>query len=78
MNLSFEQLLALKIMRDTPDMEASDIAKAADCSWDELFDLSARGLVDKGMERLLPNHVHPFITDLGLNTLSQAEASGVI
>jgi hypothetical protein len=77
-NLGYEQLRALQVMRDTPDKEASVIAKEADCSWAELFALADRGLAEKGMERLSPKRVHPTITDAGKAVVTAAEADGVL
>jgi len=63
--LGYEQFLALLMIKDLPDMEGSEIAKKADCSWDELFQLSEIGFIDLGMDRIKPNQVHPIITELG-------------
>ncbi len=76
--LGYEQLLALRIMRDAPNQEASAITKTADCLFEELFRLSERGLIDLGMERLEPNRVHPVITEKGRAAVSAAEGGGVI
>jgi len=73
--LGYEQLLALKIMRDHPNKEASVIAKDADCSWDELLAMAQRGLIDLGINRLETNKVHPIIT---LDGVRQAKLEEVI
>lgn len=77
-NLGYEQLLALKIMRDTPDMKGSEIAKKADCSWDELFSMSEMGLIELGMNRINKHQTHPIITPEGLKVLSKAESEKTI
>ena len=76
--LGFEQLLALRIMRDLPDIEASVIAKDADCSWDELFAMAQEGLIDLGLNRIEPNAAHPIITSDGIKAVQQAELEGLI
>lgn len=76
--LGYEQLLALRFMRDKPDVEASTIAKECDCSWDELFALVGKGLADMGSERIAPKQMHPCITDKGLAVVSWAEKQDFI
>ena len=76
--LGYEQLLALRIIRDHPDKEGSVIAKDADCSWDELFAMAQKGLIDLGLSRLEPNATHPIITSDGIEAVQQAELEGLI
>ncbi len=64
--LGYEQRKALQILRDTPDLELSALAKAADASWEELFQLGMMGLIDLGDERLSPQQFHPVLTAVGL------------
>lgn len=78
MGLGYEQLLALRIIRDMPNMEGSVIAKKADCSWNELCDLAKRGLIDLGMNRIKSNQIHPTLTNNGLAELNKAEAENII
>lgn len=76
-NLGYEQIRALQILRDKPDSEASALCAEADCSWDELFSLSASGLIDIGMERIAPQRFHPCLTDAGRQAIEQAAAAGL-
>jgi hypothetical protein len=71
-NLGYEQLRALAILGKTPDLSGTDLCSRADCSWDEMFTMAERGLLDIGEERLAPNQLHPTLTDLGRETLKQA------
>ena len=77
-NLGYEQLQALKIIAEFPDQEMSDIAKSADCSWDELFAMGHGELIDIGMERLKPHQAHPVIKEGGVSTLEKAEKEGLL
>jgi len=78
MNLGYEQFIALRVIRDTPDMEGADICKKADCSFDELFSLASLDLIDIGSERLQAFMTHPTITAKGILVLLEAEASGIV
>lgn len=77
-NLGYEQLLLLRILRDTPDIEGTEAAKRADCSWDEMSKLSHMGFIDLGSERLAPKQLHPVITDAGLEILKQAKVHEIL
>ena len=77
-DLGYEQLRALQIMRDTPDLEASIIASKADCSWDELFNLFKMKLMTDGLGRIHDKQVHPELTILGNMTLLDAEIQKII
>ena len=77
-NITYEQIIALRVMRDTPDMEGSEICKAADCSFEELHKLAEAGLVDIGSERIKPLTVHPTLTDTGKTALDEAKETGII
>ena len=72
-DLGYEQLRALRIMRDTPDREAANIANEADCSWDELFELSYQKLAGMGLGRLRIAISNPVITIKGLAVLKKFE-----
>lgn len=72
-HLGYEQIKALRVMRDTPNKGGAEICAEADCSWDELFALSDRGLIAIGEERLKPKELHPTITEAGLSALAEAE-----
>jgi hypothetical protein len=76
-NLGYEQIRALQILRDTPDIEGSALCKQADCSFDELFKLGTAGLLDLGMGRVSANQVHPRLTETGHRALEQAAAAGL-
>ena len=76
--LSYEQILALQIMHNEPNMEASSIAKEADCSWDELFVLAEMKLIDIGVNRIKDNQIHPKINTNGLLTLIASKMDGVL
>lgn len=76
--LGYEQLLALRLMRDKPNMELSIIAKEVDCSWDELIALTKIGLAESGLNRIHEKEVHPIITDAGLAILADAETDDII
>lgn len=76
--LGYEQLIALRTMRDTPGMEGTAICKASDCSFDELFALAQEGLIELGMERMKPKEIHPMLTDDGIAALTEAEQLGVL
>ena len=78
MGLGYEQLKALKIISEFPNREMSDIAKSADCSWDELFAMAHDDLIDIGAERLKPQQLHPFIKELGVAALEEAEKEGLL
>ncbi len=78
MELSYEQLILLRFMRDEPGSELSALCKLADCSWDEAFDMATNNLIDAGKERLLVNQYHPLINDYGLRTLTNAENNNTI
>ncbi len=75
-NLGYEQIIALRIMSKTPDMEGSEICKAADCSFNELHSLSHAGLIDMGSERINPFAVHPKLTDAGVAALAELKDAG--
>jgi len=77
-NLGYEQLKALQLMRDIPDLEASAIAAKVDCSWDELFSLSSKGLISLGIDRIKQYQVHPTITDEGLGAVTKSESENII
>jgi hypothetical protein len=77
-NLGWEQLVALRVIRDTLNMEGSAICKAADCSFAELFTLAQEGLIDLGEERLEPKRLHPTLTSEGLVVLKEAEERGIL
>lgn len=64
--IGYEQIVALKLMRDIPNLEGSVIARKADCSWDELFDLSKMGLIELGLDRIQLKRMHPLIKAAGL------------
>ncbi len=76
-DLGYEQYVALRIMRDEPNLEASVIAKNADCSWNELYALEKRGLIDLGANVEL-KQLHPTITATGLKSLEKAEQDDII
>ena len=76
--LGWEQLIAMRFMRDKLDTEASIIAKECDCSWEELFALVGKGLIDIGSERIAPKQMHPFITSKGIAVVLEAENQGII
>lgn len=76
--LGYEQLLALKVMRNAPDMEGSAICKDAGCSFQELYGLEQKGLINIGDERLKPKALHPTITAEGIETLDEAERKAII
>lgn len=72
-NLGYEQIKALKILKEDPDMEATELCRRADCSWDELFDLAQRDLINGGADRLVPKRMHPTITPEGEAALQEAK-----
>lgn len=76
--LGYEQIVAMRIMRDRPDQEASAIAKAADCAWLELYELAERGFIDVGMNRLIERSLHPTLTEKGRSAVAAAEAEGIL
>ena len=76
--LGYEQLLALRVLRDKPDTEASAVCKETGCSFEELFALADKGLIDIGEERLMPEALHPTVTNEGLATLKEAEERDII
>ncbi len=76
--LSYEQLLALRIMRDAPDKGGHEIAEEANCAWRLMFDMNDAGLALSGYNRVAPKLSHPTITEEGLKTLQSAEEAGVI
>jgi hypothetical protein len=86
MSLGYEQLRALKILREGDfEIEASDLAKQAGCSWEELFELAKLELVDisDGRMRDVEGYstyktVHPLITLQGLAALETAEKGGAL
>lgn len=78
MEPGYEALLALQKMRDEPNLEASVIAKACECSWDELLEMAKSGYIDLGMERLEQKMVHPVILPAGLDEVAHAEEDGII
>jgi hypothetical protein len=71
-NLGYEQLKALRILRDTPDIEGTALCKQADCSWEEMFRLAESGLITIGEERLAPKRLNPTLTTLGEQALKEA------
>lgn len=75
-SLGYEQIRALKVLRDKPDIEGSALCSEADCSWAEMFQLGERGLIDPGMARVAPKQFHPVITDAGREAITQAVAMG--
>ena len=77
-NLGYEQLRALRIMRDSPNKEATVIAKEADCSWSELFELCALDLVAMGRERINAKESHPTLSYKGRILLAEAELQGLL
>ena len=76
MNLCYEQYRALQILRDTPNLEGSAIAKQAECSWDELFELKILKLINLGIGRIKHEQVHPVIENNGLQVVTEAEKEG--
>ena len=75
-SMGYEQLMALRIISETPDMEGSEICKAADCSFDELHSLAHAGLIDIGSERIKQFAVHPVLTDTGHAALTALNKAG--
>lgn len=69
----YERYVVLQMLRERPDIEASQLAKEADCSWDELFAMDACGLIVLGANRLQEHACHPVITEAGLVALSRIE-----
>lgn len=61
--ISHEQIVALKVLRDEPYIEASDLCNRADCSWGELFALHSMGLIDAGFDRVEAGSCHPTIPE---------------
>jgi hypothetical protein len=76
--LGWSQIVALRTLRDTPDIEGSDLCRRADMSFDELFSLADRGLIDIGKERIRQNALHPVLLDVGLLALDEAIKGGFI
>lgn len=76
-DLGYEQLKALKILSEKQDIEGSALCSEAGCSWDEMFTLAERGLIDAGAERLHPQQMHPVITDAGRAAHAEAVARGL-
>ena len=74
--LGYEQLKALRLIRDAPDTEGAEICGMSDCSFDELAGLEQFGLIDLGMERLKLNALHPTLTNAGVAVLR--EVDGVV
>lgn len=75
--LGYEQIRALQILRDKPDIEASALCAEADCSFGELFGLGVAGLIDPGMERLERYQANPTLTAAGHEAVAQAAAAGL-
>lgn len=76
--LGWEQLVALRVLRDTPDIEGSDLCIKSDMSFDELGALGQRGLIDLGAERLHPKTLHPVLLPAGVAALDEAVAKGIL
>jgi len=72
MDLGYEQLKALKILRDKPGIEASALANQADCSWDELIFLGQKGLI------IYDDKLSSMITEAGRREIVQAELDDII
>lgn len=64
-DLGYEQLKLLRLLRDKPDIGGVAACSEVDCSWDELFALGDRMLVNPGFDRLQPGQCHPTLTSLG-------------
>ena len=77
-SLSYEQFKLMEILSENDGIEASDVAKKADCSWNEMHLLHDNGLINIGMERLSPKECHPVITDEGKKILLWAKESNII
>ena len=75
--LGYEQLKALRILSEKPDVEGTVLCKEADCSWGEMFDLAERGLIDVGADRLKPNCLHPTMTEAGRLAAAEAVTRGL-
>lgn len=76
--LGWETLIALRIIRDTPNKEASEIMKESDCSFMELYAMDSIKLINMGSCRLEPRACHPIITEKGIEVINQAEKDSVI
>ena len=61
--ISHEQIVALRMLKDSPYIEASDLCNQADCSWGELFELHSMGLIDAGFDRVESGHCHPTLVE---------------
>lgn len=72
-DLGYEQMRALTILAATPNLEGSSLCKQADCSWDELFQLAEKGLIDIGEERLFEKQLHPQLTNAGRHCVAEIE-----
>jgi hypothetical protein len=76
-NLGYEQLKALKLLSETPDIEGTALCSKADCSWHEMFSLAESGLIDAGAGRIEPQQMHPQLTKLGREAVEQIAATGL-
>lgn len=72
MNLGYEQIKALRILSDEPNIEGSALCAKADCSFEELFVLADNGLIDIGNQRLQEFRLHPVITEAGRTWLRRS------
>lgn len=74
-SLSYEQMIALRILRDVPGKTGVDVCKSADCSFDELFRLEEAGMIELKEEQKC---LYPNLTMVGRAVLSKAEREGII
>lgn len=65
-SLTFPQIKVLRALdvAKTP-IEGFALVKDADSSFEDMYDLGHKGLLDPGFDRLVKNSVHPLITERG-------------
>ena len=63
--MGYEQLIALRILHETPNIEGAELCQKADCSFGEFLALANDGYIDAGSERIKPKTMllnWPFVT----------------
>ena len=77
-NLRYEQIVLLKTLRESIDIEGHEACNKSQCSYDELYYLSYREFINLGIGRIKKYQLNPFLTQLGKLELNHCIKQGII